>query len=174
MIDPKFNNLPAENKGDLEDVPESQLSPEQRAARSTRPRPGLSINDTIAGDATLSVGSRGVDTSGVVSGSGAGAGMTKVTPGEAGGSPAPNVVPGARASGTTPRGSTGVDQTPSTRLETGAGPTSDEISARAYRCWHERGCPEGSPEVDWQRAEEELRRERERQKFTAASAGTNR
>lgn len=40
-------------------------------------------------------------------------------------------------------------------------PRQDEIAARAYRCWNERGCPEGSPEIDWSRAEQELRRERE-------------
>jgi len=33
----------------------------------------------------------------------------------------------------------------------------DETAARAYELWCERGCPTGSPEVDWFRAEEELR-----------------
>jgi hypothetical protein len=208
MIDPKFNKLPADEADDLENVPESELSPEQRAARLRKPRPGMSINDTIARDANLSVGSRGVDTTGMISGSGAGAGLTSVTPGEGGESPAPNVVPVAPSSGTTPRGSTGPDQSPTTRLGSsaepatrmgpgsepatrmGAGsepatrmgpgsepgtrqisdtePTRDEIAARAYRCWHERGCPEGTPEEDWHRAEQELRRERQRS--TAASA----
>ena len=32
-----------------------------------------------------------------------------------------------------------------------------EISALAYELWIDRGCPLGSPEVDWLRAEEELR-----------------
>ena len=32
-----------------------------------------------------------------------------------------------------------------------------EISALAYELWIQRGCPVGSPEVDWLRAEEELR-----------------
>jgi hypothetical protein len=32
-----------------------------------------------------------------------------------------------------------------------------EISAVAYELWIQRGCPLGSPEVDWFRAEEELR-----------------
>lgn len=27
----------------------------------------------------------------------------------------------------------------------------------AYRFWHARGCPEGSPEEDWYRAVEDLR-----------------
>jgi len=35
-----------------------------------------------------------------------------------------------------------------------------EIAALAYRLWHERGCPEGSPEHDWFRALEELRHRR--------------
>ena len=33
----------------------------------------------------------------------------------------------------------------------------DETAARAYELWCERGCPAGSPQVDWFRAEEELR-----------------
>jgi hypothetical protein len=32
-----------------------------------------------------------------------------------------------------------------------------EISALAYELWIQRGCPLGSPEVDWFRAEEELK-----------------
>ena len=170
MIDPKFNKLPSEETEDLENIPESELTPQQRAARAARPRTGLSINDTIAADANLSVGSRGVDTSGVRSGSGAGSGMTNVTPGNPGESPAPNVIPGARSSGMTPRGSTGTDEIPTTRLDEGYGPTDDEIAARAHQCWHERGCPIGSPEVDWHRAEQELRVERERRKAAVASA----
>ena len=175
MIDPKLNKLPVGVADDLEDVPESDLTDEQRAARSRRARAGLSVKDTIAGDAALSVGSRGVDTSGVKSGAGAGSGMTSVTPGQAGESPAPNIVPGARSSGTTPRGSSSPDQNPNVRLDEGTGPNDDEIgaheiAARAYSCWHERGCPHGSPEVDWSRAEEELRQERRRNRSTAASA----
>ena len=34
----------------------------------------------------------------------------------------------------------------------------DDIATRAYYCWRERGCPEGSPHVDWERAEDELSR----------------
>ncbi|HTS65350.1 MAG TPA: DUF2934 domain-containing protein [Candidatus Acidoferrales bacterium] len=33
---------------------------------------------------------------------------------------------------------------------------SDSVAALAYRLWQERGCPEGSPEEDWFRAEREL------------------
>ena len=31
------------------------------------------------------------------------------------------------------------------------------IARLAYRYWQERGCPEGSPELDWFRAEREIR-----------------
>lgn len=34
--------------------------------------------------------------------------------------------------------------------------THEEISALAYKFWKERGEPEGSPEVDWERAEATL------------------
>jgi hypothetical protein len=34
--------------------------------------------------------------------------------------------------------------------------THDQISRIAYRLWQERGCPDGSPEVDWLRAQEVL------------------
>ena len=37
----------------------------------------------------------------------------------------------------------------------------EEISALAYELWIQRGCPLGSPEVDWFRAEEELQRRKE-------------
>jgi len=36
-----------------------------------------------------------------------------------------------------------------------------DISALAYELWIERGCPIGSPEVDWFRAEEELKKRKE-------------
>lgn len=36
-----------------------------------------------------------------------------------------------------------------------------EISALAYQLWQQRGYPLGSPEVDWFRAEEELRNRKE-------------
>jgi hypothetical protein len=38
----------------------------------------------------------------------------------------------------------------------GRAPGYDEIAALAYAYWLERGCPTGSPEVDWLRAEREL------------------
>jgi hypothetical protein len=33
----------------------------------------------------------------------------------------------------------------------------DEIAALAYQLWTDRGCPVGSPDEDWFRAEEELK-----------------
>ena len=35
-----------------------------------------------------------------------------------------------------------------------------EIAALAYELWIQRGCPIGSPEVDWFRAEEELKKQK--------------
>jgi hypothetical protein len=135
----------------------------------------LSINDTIAAGADMSVGSRGVDTSGTAVGAGAGAGTTFVTPQDTG-SPAPNIVSGARGSGTTPRGDTATDQTATTRLDAGtegqaeAGSAADEISERAYHCWHQRGCPHGSPEVDWHNAVQQLQEEKEQRRKFGATA----
>jgi hypothetical protein len=31
-------------------------------------------------------------------------------------------------------------------------PTHDQIANLAYKLWQQRGCPDGSPEVDWERA----------------------
>jgi hypothetical protein len=164
MLDPKLNELPADAQGDIK----KRGSSKQSASRGKAPQ-GLSINDTIARDANLSVGSRGADFSGVESGAGAGAGMTSTTPGNAGESPAPNIVPGARGVGTTPRSDSASGQSPTGGAQaTTSEPTSEEIARRAYQCWHERGCPEGSPEVDWCRAEEELRAQRTGERSQAA------
>lgn len=38
------------------------------------------------------------------------------------------------------------------------GPTHDEIAALAYALWEHRGRPDGSPEVDWLKAERSLLR----------------
>jgi hypothetical protein len=180
MIDPKLNEIPVERVGDFAEDVETELTDAQKAQRRKTRRAGLSINDTIAGDTTLSVGSRGVDTSGVSAGAGAGAGMTALTPGESV-SPAPNIVGGGRGSGTTVRGSVpkiGADaesirRNPSTEVRSDfeeSNISDSEISARAYEYWLERGCPEGSPEVDWQRAKEELRASRRNSLTFAASA----
>jgi len=37
-----------------------------------------------------------------------------------------------------------------------AGPDREAIEALAHQYWMQRGCPDGSPEVDWLGAEEEL------------------
>jgi hypothetical protein len=37
----------------------------------------------------------------------------------------------------------------------------DEVAQLAYSYWLERGCQGGSPEEDWLRAEEEVRRRRQ-------------
>jgi len=168
MIDPKLNELAVDAPADADRL----TAEEERAHRLKAGRSGLSINDTIARDANLSVGGRGVDVSGVRAGSGAGAGQTVTTPGERGESPAPNIVPGASGSGTTPRSTSGLTQNPapSVDLSGGGGPTTDEISARAYKCWHERGCPDGSPEEDWHRARRELEEERLLARRRSASA----
>jgi hypothetical protein len=34
--------------------------------------------------------------------------------------------------------------------------SSQDIAALAYELWQARGCPDGSPEEDWFRAEQEL------------------
>ena len=168
MIDPKLNDIPAGRSRAATETAEPE-SADAQTERLRRSRAGLSINDTIAGDTNLSVGSRGVDTSGVAAGAGAGAGMTVPTAGRGDGSPAPNIVPGARGSGTTLRGDGSSELQPTVAVERDAGyqTTRSEIEKRAYECWHERGCPEGSPEIDWERAEREVR-ERPR----AAAAGT--
>jgi len=36
----------------------------------------------------------------------------------------------------------------------------DQIAALAHALWHKRGCPEGSPEDDWFRAEQEIGEQR--------------
>ncbi len=182
MIDPKFNALPEDAQGDFKETAEESVSGGTGKAR--KPRPGLSINDTVAASANLSVGSRGVDTSGSSAGAGAGAGMTYTTPGDDG-SPAPSIVPGARSSGTTPRGETAFEQTPATRMDASEDLpsigsertlgneyafTNEEISAEAYDHWHERGQPHGSPEEDWERAINRLREKRERERRSGTSA----
>ena len=32
-----------------------------------------------------------------------------------------------------------------------------QVATLAYHLWQERGCPDGSPELDWFRAEEDVR-----------------
>lgn len=52
-------------------------------------------------------------------------------------------------------------------------PTHDEIAARAYQCWQEHGCGDGSHEADWNQAEQELRTARAGQKQKSKSATTS-
>jgi hypothetical protein len=143
----------------------SRRSQQEQAAQ---PRRGLSPTETIAADANLSAGSRGVDTSGVMAGAGAGAGGTVVSPGLRGESPVPQIVSGARSTATTPRGIGTSDASKS--QEASQDFSEEEIAARAYRCWQERGCPDGSPEIDWARAEEELKRERDTRSAAASAS----
>jgi hypothetical protein len=35
-------------------------------------------------------------------------------------------------------------------------PEQELIASRAYALWQARGCPDGSPDVDWLQAEQEL------------------
>ena len=43
-------------------------------------------------------------------------------------------------------------------------PDQGQIAELAYYYWCDRGCPHGSPEEDWFRAEEDLKRRREPEK----------
>lgn len=47
-------------------------------------------------------------------------------------------------------------ETESTAQDTATAMASGEIAALAYQLWNERGCPIGSPDEDWFRAEAEL------------------
>lgn len=53
------------------------------------------------------------------------------------------------------------------------GPTHDEIAARAYQCWQERGGGHGASEDDWYRAEQELRAEHARAGHQSRSAASS-
>lgn len=63
-------------------------------------------------------------------------------------------------------------QEASHELTGGRTPSDEEISRRAYECWHERGCPHGSPEVDWHRAVEELRSQTSRSAVARAGSAS--
>ena len=47
-----------------------------------------------------------------------------------------------------------------------------ELRLRAHQLWIARGCPLGSPEEDWLRAERELRREAEATTAVASTASS--
>ena len=162
MIDPKLNEVPA--GGDAK--PASTRNRPEDVANLRRASSNVTLDDTVAANANLSVGGKGVDTSGVSAGAGAGAGMTAQT---ASGSVQPSIVPGTRGTGTTPLGTSGpVGSTAAGATEPASGDyRTEEIATLAYRNWCERGCPEGSPEIDWYEAERQLR---EGKKTRAAGA----
>jgi hypothetical protein len=39
----------------------------------------------------------------------------------------------------------------------GQQPETIDIATVAFECWHQRGCPDGSPEIDWYEAERIVR-----------------
>ena len=55
-----------------------------------------------------------------------------------------------------PKHSPNTAEIPSTLARAEYAPSHEEIAALAYTYWLERGCPSGSPEQDWQRAEREF------------------
>jgi hypothetical protein len=46
--------------------------------------------------------------------------------------------------------------TPDERARNASALDPNEIAIRSYELWQQRGCPIGSPEIDWFNAEEEL------------------
>jgi hypothetical protein len=164
MIDPKLNELQDNSKAGTRNVSSTGLDEPENPLSAEKPRAGLSVNDTVAANANLSVGGRGADTSGVRAGAGAGAGATHLSAASSNRSPAPSVEPGPGGVGTTPLSTSASNL----RSESSAA-SHDEIAAHAYRCWHERGCPQGSPEEDWHRAERELRERRAEKSFSASA-----
>jgi hypothetical protein len=46
---------------------------------------------------------------------------------------------------------------PKTQTAIATTPESQHIETRAYELWIQRGCPIGSPEIDWFQAEREIR-----------------
>jgi len=107
MIDPKLNELPVDAQGDFANRPESTLTEEEKERRLKQTaREGYSVNDSIAANSELSDGSRGVDVSGVKTGSGAGAGSSNVTPARPGETANAEIVGGERGTGMNYRNNT--------------------------------------------------------------------
>jgi len=46
---------------------------------------------------------------------------------------------------------------PNSSPENSNGLDSEQIATLAYQLWHARGCPQGSPEIDWLEAEKQIR-----------------
>jgi hypothetical protein len=49
----------------------------------------------------------------------------------------------------------------------------NEIRTKAYELWMQRGCPNGSPEEDWNQAERMLRDQAQQQSAVAVQATSN-
>lgn len=45
----------------------------------------------------------------------------------------------------------------------------EEIAALAYEHWHARGCPHGTPEQDWLRAEQDLQNRKSAEALTGTA-----
>jgi len=54
-------------------------------------------------------------------------------------------------------------QSENSTTQSDLGSVSEQIAALAYSLWQERGCPEGNPEEDWFKAEQEIRVKQESQ-----------
>jgi len=52
----------------------------------------------------------------------------------------------------------GAESAPAAETQWTSHATQDEVAGLAYMYWQQRGCPDGSPEEDWFRAEADLRR----------------
>jgi hypothetical protein len=51
---------------------------------------------------------------------------------------------------------TSMEQLFSAHPETAPSSRQTEVAQLAYSLWQQRGCPEGSPEIDWLNAEQQL------------------
>ncbi|MCZ2075897.1 MAG: DUF2934 domain-containing protein [Bryobacterales bacterium] len=56
-----------------------------------------------------------------------------------------------------PQQATKATPVPETSTASELQPGQEQIAALAHALWEARGCPEGSPEEDWYRAEEQLK-----------------
>ena len=149
MIDPKLNVA----SKDSTTASSNPAKNKEAAARLQKVSAGLSVNDTVAANGNPSVGAQGVDTSGVNAGAGAGAGMTRL---DSSASSVPEIVPGSRGSGTTTAGASSTQAAQAAFPEDTHDYSEADLSQAAYEAWCDRGCPEGSPEVDWQTAVERV------------------
>jgi hypothetical protein len=56
-----------------------------------------------------------------------------------------------------PANATGLNTSASAETQRTDAPTPNDIAVLAYALWVERGCPDGSPDEDWLRAEQAVR-----------------